>query len=412
MGGGTTIKRKRAGIDTRRRAPAKTRQRDSVTARPREAITPLAPSAETTTLRAWAEVDLAAIARNIRAVHRLLSRSCRLMAVVKADAYGHGVVPVCRAALAADAAWLGVATLGEGVALRLGEISAPVLVLGGLTAGEVADATAHGLSISITSQEMAEIVLRHVGAVPPVHLKVDTGMTRLGVFPEDVPVLLDRLTAKGIPVEGCYTQLACADEPDHVMTQEQLLRFRPALEAIRARVPRALIHVANSAGALTSPHTHFDMVRVGLAMYGLYPAPQMASLGSLHPAMRLYSRVVRTARVGPGTAVSYGAAHRTKTSTTIATIACGYADGYPRLAGERGEVLIRGQRHRIAGRVCMDHLMVDVGDHPVAAGDVAQLFGDAISADEVAAWAQTISYEILCGVGLRVPRIYVHNGVS
>src|SRR2546428_262893 len=227
---------------------------------------------------------------------------------------------------------------------------------------------------------------------PPVHLKVDTGMTRLGVFPEDVPVLLDRLTAKGIPVEGCYTQLACADEPDHVMTQEQLVRFRPAREAIRARVPRALIHVANSAGALTSPHTHFDMVRVGLAMYGLYPSPQMASLGSLHPAMRLYSRVVRTARVGPGTAVSYGAAHRTKTSTTIATIACGYADGYPRLAGERGEVLIRGQRHRIAGRVCMDHLMVDVGDHPVAAGHVAQLFGDAISAGEVAAWALTISY--------------------
>src|SRR3989454_6009697 len=138
----------------------------------------------------------------------------------------------------------------------------------------------------------------------------------------------------------------------------------------------------------------------------------MASLGSLHPAMRLYSRVVRTARVGPGTAVSYGAAHRTKTSTTIATIACGYADGYPRLAGERGEVLIRGQRHRIAGRVCMDHLMVDVGDHAVAAGDVVQLFGDGISADEVAAWAQTISYEILCGVGLRVPRIYVRNEPS
>src|SRR5207245_7096665 len=207
-------------------------------------------------------------------------------------------------------------------------------------------------------------------------------------------------------------QLACADEPDHVMTQEQLLRFRPALEAIRARVPRALIHVANSAGALTSPHTHFDMVRVGLAMYGLYPAPQMASLGSLHPAMRLHSRVVRTARVSSGTAVSYGAAFRTTASTTIATIACGYADGYPRLAGERGQVLIRGHRSRIAGRVCMAALMADVGDDPVAVGDVAQLFGDVISADEVAAWAHTISYEILCGVGLRVPRIYVRDGIT
>src|SRR2546425_1370825 len=387
MGEGILIKRKRPGIEPRGPVRAETRKREVVTA--------LVPSSETTALRAWAEVDLAAIAHNIQAVRRLLSRSCRLMAVVKADAYGRGVVPVGRAALAAGAAGLGVATRGEGVALRLGGIRAPILVLGGLTAGEVADATAHGLSISITSQEMAEIVLRHVGAVPPVHLKVDTGMTRLGVFPEDVPVLLDRLTAKGIPVEGCYTQLACADEPDHVMTQKQLLRFRPAREAIRARVPRALIHVANSAGALTSPHTHFDMVRVGLPMYGLYPSPQMASLGSLHPAMRLYSRVVRTARVGPGTAVSYGAAYRTKTSTTIATIACGYADGYPRLAGERGEVLIRGQRHRIAGRGGMDHLMVDVGDHAVAAGRVGRVFGEAVSADEGAAWAQTISYEIL-----------------
>jgi len=356
-------------------------------------------------------VDLAAITRNIATIRSRLSPSCRLMAVVKADAYGHGVVPVCQAALEAGAAWVGVATLGEGIALRLGGIDAPILVLGGLTAGEVADAAAHRVSIRITSRETAEMVLQHVGSVPPVHLKVDTGMTRLGVFPQDIPALLDRLAAKRITVEGCYTQLACADEPDHVMTQEQLVRFRPVLEVMRARVPRVLLHAANSAGALTAPHTHFDMVRVGLAMYGLYPSPQMAPLAPLHPAMRLYSRVVRTAQVGPGTAVSYGAAYRTETITTIATIACGYADGYPRLAGERGEVLIRGRRHRIAGRVCMDHLMVDVGDHPVAVGDVAQLFGDAISADEVAAWAQTISYEILCGVGLRVPRIYVRNGV-
>src|SRR2546428_1840607 len=172
MGGGTTIKRKRAGIEPRKRVRAGTPTRATRArggAREREVVTALAPSSETTALRAWAEVDLAAIAHNIQAVRRLLSRSCRLMAVVKADAYGHGVVPVCRAALAADAAWLGVATLGGGVALRLGGIRAPILVLGGLTAGEVADATAHGLSIRITAQELAEIVLRHVGAVPPVH---------------------------------------------------------------------------------------------------------------------------------------------------------------------------------------------------------------------------------------------------
>src|SRR2546426_6459244 len=379
MDEGILIKRKRPGIEPRRRVRAGTRERGTSAARSApsarsaetrkgEVVTALAPSSETTALRAWAEVDLAAIAHNIQAIRHLLSRSCRLMSVVKADAYGHGVVPVCRAALAAGAAWLGVATLGEGVALRLGGIDAPILVLGGLTSGEVADAAAHRLSISITSPEMAEIALRHVGAVPAVHLKVDTGMTRLGVFPQDAPILLDRLLAKGIRVEGCYTQLACADEPDHEMTRDQLARFQPVAGMVRARVPHALIHAANSAGALTAPHTHFDMVRVGLAMYGLYPAPSIAMRVVLHLAMRLHSRVVRTARVSSGTAVSYGAAFRTTASTTIATIACGYADGYPRLAGERGEVLIRGHRYRLAGRVCMDHLMADLGGDPGAGG--------------------------------------------
>lgn len=396
----------------RKRGNATPRPGKRANGRRREAIAPLTPSTETAALRAWAEVDLGAIAHNIGAIRGRLAPSCRLMAVVKADGYGHGVVPVCQAALEAGAAWVGVATLGEGVALRLGGIDAPILVLGGLTAGEVADAAAHGLGISITSLEMAEVVLDRPGRLPMgIHLKVDTGMTRLGVFPQDVPVLLDRLAARGIPLEGCYTQLACADEPDDPMTGEQLARFEPVLEVVRARFPRVLVHAANSAAALAAPHTHFDMVRVGLAMYGLYPAPQLRPLAALRPAMRLCSRVVRTARVGPGTAVSYGAAYRTQTSTTIATVACGYADGYPRLAGAAGEVLIGGRRHRIAGRVCMDHLMADVAEAPVAVGDVAQLFGEAITADEVAAWAQTVSYEILCGVGLRVPRIYVRNKI-
>ncbi len=402
----TRRKRKRTGTPTH--AP---RARGG--ARKRETVTALAPSTETAALRAWAEVDLGAIAHNIGAIRRRLAPSCRLMAVVKADAYGHGVLPVCQAALEAGAAWVGVATLGEGVALRLGGVDAPILVLGGLTAGEVADAAAHRLSISITSLEMAEIVLDRPGRLATgIHLKVDTGMTRLGVFPQDVPALLDRLAARGMPLDGCYTQLACADAPDDPMTGEQLARFGSVLEVVRGRFPRVVVHAANSAAALAAPHTHFDMVRVGLAMYGLYPSPQLRTLAALRPAMRLCSQVVRTARVGPGTGVSYGAAYRTQASTTIATVACGYADGYPRLAGAAGEVLIRGRRHRIAGRVCMDHLMADVGDAPVAVGDVAQLFGEAISADEVAAWAHTVSYEILCGVGLRVPRIYVRNSVS
>lgn len=371
-------------------------------------------SAETATLRAWAVVDLNAVGFNIRAVRQRLTPSCEIMAVVKADAYGHGVVPVCRAALDAGATWLGVATLGEGIALRLGGIDAPVVVLGGLTAGEVADALAHRLGVSITSVEMVETIVQAVRGKTSasLHLKVDTGMTRLGVFPRDVPAILGRLTAARLGLEGVYTQLACADDPHPDFTQEQLLRFQPVVLLVKRRFPGAIVHAANSAATLAYPRSHYDLVRVGLAMYGLYPADHMRPLVSLRPVMSLYTRVVRTARVGPGTAVSYGAVYRARQATTIATVACGYADGYPRLAGDHGAVLIRGRRHPIAGRVCMDHLMVDVGDDPVAVGEQVQLFGADLSVDDVASWAQTISYEILCGVGLRVPRIYLYRDES
>ena len=407
QGAGKTKRAGRRGAKTVQREPAAAAGED---ARP-VAVRKLAAAAETATLRTWAEVDLDAVGHNIRAVRQRLNSSCQLMAVVKADAYGHGVVPVCRAALDAGATWLGVATLGEGIALRLGGIDAPVLVLGGLTAGEVADGFAHRLSVSITSVEMVDTIIQAASRDAPasIHLKVDTGMTRLGVFPHEVPAALDRLATQRLALEGCYTQLACADDPNPDFTQEQLLRFQPVLTLVKSRFPNVVVHVANSAGALAYPQTHYDMVRVGLAMYGLYPADHMRPLVSLRSVMRLHTRVVRTARVSPGAAVSYGAVFRTRRATTIATIACGYADGYPRLAGDQGAVLIRGRRYPIAGRVCMDHLMVDVGDDPVAVGDSVQLFGDEISADEVAAWAHTISYEILCGVGLRVPRIYIHG---
>src|SRR3989442_10301743 len=387
-------KRRPTGGRVRRGNPSGGRSQRTL--RGREAVTVLVPATETAALRAWAEVDLRAIAHTLGEIRARLAPSARVMAMEMADANGCAFVHVCEAVLKAGASAVGVAPHGEGVELRLGGIRAPILVLGGLTVGEVADAAAHQLSISITSQERAQLILERPQRLPTgVHLKVDTGMTRLGVFRREVQVLLARLVTKGVSVAGCYTQLASADQADHAMTSEQLARFHPVLAVVRARFPRVVVHVANSAGALASPDTHFDMARVGLAMYGLYPSSAMRSLASLRPAMRLYSRVVRTARVGPGTTVSYGAAYRTQTSTTIATIACGYADGYPRLAGETGEVIIRGMRHKVAGRVSMDHLMGDVGDHPVAVGDVVQLFGDAPSADEVAAYAHTISYEVL-----------------
>ncbi|MDQ7844288.1 MAG: alanine racemase [Armatimonadota bacterium] len=361
------------------------------------------------TRRTWAEIDLDAIAANVRALRALLAGGTRFMAVVKADGYGHGDVAVARAALQAGAEWLGVATVQEGLRLRRARIRAPVLVLGPAHPGEVGPAVGAGLSLTIASPEGLAPLLR-AGRRARLHLKVDTGMTRLGVPPADVPAVLSQLALAGSHLEGVYTHLATADDPDQAFAREQLNRFESVLPAVRRRFPAAIVHAANSAAAIGTPRARYDLVRVGLAMYGLHPAPHLQDAVALQPAMRLLSRVVRAQRVPPGTAVSYGAAYRLLRASTIATVACGYADGYPRLAGLSGELVLNGERVPIAGRVCMDHLMVDAGDRAVRAGDEVELFGRTISADEVARWAQTIAYEVVCGVGPRVPRVYFRGG--
>lgn len=330
------------------------------------------------------------------------------MAVVKADGYGHGAEQVARAALKAGAEWLGIATLEEGLQLRRAGIDAPVLVLGSVAAADVAEAVRHDLGLTIASSDALSAFTRARRRVR-LHLKIDTGMTRLGVMIDDVPSVLTRVSRAGLRLEGVYTHLASAEEPDHSFTREQLNRFDAVLPQVRAQFPNIIVHAANSAAALGHPRSRYDLVRVGLAMYGLYPDRQFAGRVTLIPAMRLLSRVVRTVRANPGMAVSYGSTYRVLRPTTIATIACGYADGYPRLAGMNGEVLINGARLHVAGRVCMDHLMVDAGDSPVHTGDTVELFGRGVSVDEVAEWAHTISYEVVCGVGLRVPRVYIRG---
>ncbi len=359
--------------------------------------------------RTWAEVDLDAIAANVQAVRALLPPSCRFLAVVKADGYGHGAVPVARAALGAGAQWFGVATVDEGLALRRAGIEAPALVMGPAARFEIVEAVRNGLSLSITSLD--EIgVLAKAGRRARVHLEVDTGMTRLGVQPAEIPSALATLTRAGLRLEGCYTHFASADEADQGFTREQLNRFDAVVTQVRRRFPGAMIHAANSAAALGHARSRYDMVRVGLALYGVYPGPLFRERVALRPAMRLFSRVIRTIRATPGAAVSYGATYRVLRPTTIATIPCGYADGYPRLAGLNGEVALRDTRVHIAGRVCMDYIMVDAGETPVRPRDTVELFGRAVSVDEVAAWAHTISYEVTCGVGPRVPRVYLREG--
>jgi len=361
--------------------------------------------------RTWAEVDVDAVASNVQALSASV-KPAALMAVVKADAYGHGAIAVCHAALNAGATCFGVATVEEGVALREAGVQVPVLILGPLTPTGTVVALTRGLDITVSSVDSVDPWADSPELVRTgrVHLKVDTGMSRLGVLPEDVRQVLDLLDRHGIPLHGCYTHLACADDPDPAFTREQLARFHQVLGEVRQRHPKVIAHAANSAAALAYPESHFDMVRVGLAVYGLYPAPHLVGRLRLHPAMTLKSRVVRVSRLDAGRTVSYGATYRAAKPTTIATIACGYGDGYPRLTNARSAVLVRGRRAPIVGRVTMDHLMVDAGDGPIAIGDEAILFGQEPTADEVGSWAQTISYEILCRVGPRVPRVYLPEG--
>ena len=331
------------------------------------------------------------------------------MAVVKADGYGHGSVQVARAALAAGAEWLGVATVEEGLTLRTAGLDSPLLVLGSAAPEEISPAVRTRLSLTIPATEALPPLLK-AGRRARLHLKIDTGMTRLGVQVSEVPAVLARLARAGQRLEGVYTHLATADDPDHALADEQLNRFDAVLPAVRRRFPKVIVHAANSAGALGHPRGRYDLVRVGLAMYGLYPGAQFQRVVELTPAMRFLSRVARTVRAAPGTAVSYGATYRVLRPSTVATIACGYADGYPRLASLNAEVALAGERLHVAGRVCMDHLMVDAGDRAVRTGDEAELFGRTVSVDEVAEWAHTISYEIVCGVGPRVPRVYLKGG--
>jgi alanine racemase len=359
------------------------------------------------TRRTWAEIDLGAVQANLAAIRGHLDPAVRIMAVVKADGYGHGAVPVARAALRAGAAWLGVATVDEGLALRKARIAAPILVFGPASTEEIAEAVPRDLSLTLVSAESVPLVARGASRrAARVHLKIDTGMTRLGVAPAEATTVARAAVAAGLRLEGVFTHLATADEPGSEETRDQLTRFEAVLPRLRRRFPRLLVHAANSAGAVLLPRSHYAMVRVGLAMYGLSP-PSVRERVSLRPVMRMRSRVVRTVRAQPGTAVSYGATYRVLRPTTIATVACGYADGYPRLAGLNGEVVLGADRVHIAGRVCMDYLMVDAGDRSVRAGEIVELFGGGVSAEEVAAWAHTISYEVVCGVGPRVPRVYV-----
>lgn len=360
-----------------------------------------------------AEVDLDALAHN---VGRLVERSApaRVCAVVKADGYGHGAVPVARAALAAGASWLAVALVEEAAELRAAGLEGPILLLSEARPAEHAEVVALGLRATLYTGpgvEAASAAAIAAGATLAVHLKVDTGMHRVGCAPGEAVALAQAVeAAPGLALEGVWTHCAVADEPGNAFTAEQLRRFDAVRDALAAAgIEPSLAHAANSAAAIAHPGARYDLVRAGIAVYGIAPSPALEGELDLRPALSLRSEVTHVKRVGAGEGISYGLHHTFDHEATVVTVPVGYADGVRRRLGLlHQEVLIGGRRRPIVGVVTMDQLMVDCGDDPVAVGDEVVLLGrqgrEEVTAAEWAAALDTIGYEITCAIGPRVPR--------
>ena len=364
-----------------------------------------------------AEIDLGAIAKNVGCAARLAGPAAGVMAVVKADGYGHGAVPVARTALASGATWLGVAIPEEAAPLRAAGLACRILVLGPIRPEQVELVVTLRLDQCVTDPGQAEALARAAAPrdrVVPLHLKIETGMGRVGIAPDQAPRVAARIAAlSGVRLDGVMTHFAEAEAEDQGFTRAQLASFTATLEALRAAGVRpALRHAANSAALLYVPEARLDLVRPGIMLYGCHPRGGGCRAPELAPALRLRTAVSQVKDVPRGGSVSYGRTFIAPRDTRVATLPLGYADGVSRALSNRGQVLIRGRRAPIIGRVCMDMLMVDATTIPdVGIGDEAVLIGrqgdSEISADEVAGLLGTISYEVLCRIGPRVPRVYL-----
>lgn len=367
----------------------------------------------------YAVVDLEAIVENVKGIRARVGSSVKIMAVVKADAYGHGAVEVSRAALEAGADWLGVAIPEEGAELRRAGIQAPILVLGPTPPSQADLVAAFDLDQMLSSLPLAQALSRSAserGRRIGVHLKVDTGMGRVGVPPSEAVAFAKRiLLLPGLDLRGLMTHLAKADEADKTHALAQLKLFQEVDEALRSEGIQGFFrHAANSAAILDLPEAFLDLVRPGIILYGYYPSKAVSRSVPLRPALSFIAQVASLKEVPEGTGISYGWTFIAPKPLKVATLPFGYADGYSRLLSNRGEVLIRGRRARVIGRVCMDMVMVDVTDIPgVEVGDEAVIYGrqgeEAISVEEVAEGLGTISYELLSMISKRVPRIYIHR---
>ncbi|KRA44233.1 alanine racemase [Pseudoxanthomonas sp. Root630] len=365
-------------------------------------------------------VDLAALTHNLRAIQGHVG--VPVMGIVKANAYGHGLVPVAHHLEAQGVEQLGVAFVEEGVALRRAGITVPILVLGGIHAPQVTQFLAHDLEVTVSSiakLRQVEAAAEATGRKAVVHLKVDTGMERIGVHSENAGAFIEAAVAsQWCTVKGIYSHLACADDPASPMTAEQRERFLDACAHFdRLGAPMPLRHLANSGGVLHFPDTWLDMVRPGIALYGVLPDPASRATIDLKPALSLVSQVVYFKIVRAGRTVSYGATWTAPRDTRVVTVPIGYGDGFPRALSSRGEVLVRGVRRPIIGRICMDQFMVDLGTEGSAYNEdevvlIGEQAGVSIRCEDVAQAAGTIPYEILTGLNERIPREYVTGPAS
>ena len=365
----------------------------------------------------WAEIDLEAIRHNIRSL-RAVARDAEVMGVVKGYAYGHGNPASARAMLQAGATRIGVARVAEAIHLRAAGIDAPIQVF----TEPPPQAIAVMLDLEVTPSVYTEAFARALSLEAAardlrigVHVKIDTGMHRVGLgmdAVEDAFRVLASLT--GLEVEGVWSHLAVADQPEHPFTRRQLDLFAEAIARIEAAgVASVTKHIANSAATLSLPESHFDMVRCGIASYGLSPGPAFDAEADLRPALALKARVGMVKHLRAGEALSYGLRYQLPADSKVITVLAGYADGYDRRLSGRGDIIVGGVRRRVSGTVCMDQFMVDVGDADVEAGDVVTLIGkegeQEVRAEEVADLIGTINYEVTARVASRVPRVYLNE---
>lgn len=365
----------------------------------------------------WAEIDLDAIAHNVQAIKAFVGSQTEIIASVKANAYGHGLLPVARTALDAGAERLAVHRIQVAVALREGGIEAPILLLGHVPPSGVDLVLRNRITPTVVDWDTARLLSARAEGPTPVHVKVDTGMSRYGLEPEKAVSFVRYLSSlPHLVVEGMFSHFATADEANLGHARQQLRRFREILEDVEdAGYTIPLPHICNSAAVVTMPHAHMAAVRPGLLIYGMTPSEAVCPPFPLRRALTLKSTVIHVRTLAPGSSISYGRTYTTRVAMRAALVSLGYGDGYPRLASNRGAVLIHGQRAPIRGRICMDQFVVEVTDIPnVRVGDEVVAIGEqgdeAITPEEVAEWAETINYEVMTDLLPQVVRVYRQNG--